>query len=382
MDVISRDARMQASRVEESQAITKESIRQMQEFVDGVDQKLQASYRNVHQGYPDATLERFLKARDGNVQKANKMLLDCLNWRVSNEIDNILAKPIEPKGLYDSIRNSQLIGVSGYCRKGRPVYAIGVGLSGYDKAQVDKYVQSHIQINEYRDRVLLPEASKRLGRPVGSCIKILDMTGLKLSALSRVKILTVISTVDDLNYPEKTDTYYIVNAPYVFTACWKAVKPLLQERTKKKVQVLKGCGREELLEVMDLSAIPLFARGNGTKDVNGSMGTLDCFSPNHKFHVDLWNYMKDQAEALAAVSARPQGSVHVTVPSWEEPEVGGSAEVVHMIEETMEKLAAEQNGKDPDQLLNGLSSLKMQDIPTGPKRSESLPNFPNQGTRY
>lgn len=133
---------------------------------------------------------------------------------------------------------------------------------------------------------------------------------------------------------------------------------------------------------MDLSAIPLFARGNGTKDVNGSMGTLDCFSPNHKFHVDLWNYMKDQAEALAAVSARPQGSVHVTVPSWEEPEVGGSAEVVHMIEETMEKLAAEQNGKDPDQLLNGLSSLKMQDIPTGPKRSESLPNFPNQGTRY
>ncbi|KAG6545428.1 hypothetical protein Mapa_013028 [Marchantia paleacea] len=382
MDVVSRDARMQTSRFEESHAITRESIRQMQEFVDGVDQKLQASYRNVHQGYPNATLERFLKARDGNVPKANKMLLDCLNWRVSNDIDNILAKPIEPKGLYDNIRNSQLIGVSGYCKKGRPVYAIGVGLSGYDKAQVDKYVQSHIQINEYRDRVLLPEATKRLGRPVGSCIKILDMTGLKLSALSRVKILTVISTVDDLNYPEKTDTYYIVNAPYVFTACWKAVKPLLQERTKKKVQVLKGCGRDELLEVMDLSAIPLFARGNGTKDVNGSLGTLDCFSPNHKFHVELWNYMKEQAEALAAVSARPQGSVHVTVPSLEEPEVGVSAEVVHMIEETMEKLAAEQNGKDPDQLLNGLSSLRMQDITTGPKRSESLPNLPNQSTRY
>lgn len=36
-----------------------------------------------------------------------------------------------------------------------------------------------------------------------------------------MQILTVISTVDDLNYPEKTDTYYIVNAPYVFTACWK-----------------------------------------------------------------------------------------------------------------------------------------------------------------
>lgn len=32
------------------------------------------------------------------------------------------------------------------------------------------------------------------------------------------------STIDDLNYPEKTDTYYIVNAPYIFSACWKVGK--------------------------------------------------------------------------------------------------------------------------------------------------------------
>lgn len=36
-----------------------------------------------------------------------------------------------------------------------------------------------------------------------------------------MQLLTVISTIDDLNYPEKTDTYYIVNAPYIFSACWK-----------------------------------------------------------------------------------------------------------------------------------------------------------------
>ena len=59
------------------------------------------------------------------------------------------------------------------------------------------------------------------GQHVEGCIKVLDMTGLRLSAFSRLKILTAIATVDDLNYPEKTDTYYIVNAPYVFSACWK-----------------------------------------------------------------------------------------------------------------------------------------------------------------
>ena len=93
-----------------------------------------------------------------------------------------------------------------------------------------------------------------------------------------MQLLTVISTIDDLNYPEKTDTYYIVNAPYIFSACWKVctnyksrifspfvffcfffeslmssclqvVKPLLQERTRRKIQVLQGCGKDELLKV-------------------------------------------------------------------------------------------------------------------------------------
>lgn len=98
--------------------------------------------------------------------------------------------------------------------------------------------------------------TEKFGRPVTTCVKVLDMTGLKLSALSQMKVcfmlfflkfhkifsitsvvsgnigwhdfcqyglqmLTSISTVDDLNYPEKTETYYVVNVPYIFSACWK-----------------------------------------------------------------------------------------------------------------------------------------------------------------
>ncbi|CAD6225980.1 unnamed protein product [Miscanthus lutarioriparius] len=91
------------------------------------------------------------------------MLMDCLNWRVQNEIDSVLA--------------------------GQPVYAFGVGLSTFDKASVNYYVQSHIQMNEYRDRVVLPAASKKFGRQINTCLKVMDMTGLKLSALSQIKIL-------------------------------------------------------------------------------------------------------------------------------------------------------------------------------------------------
>ncbi|KAJ9672433.1 hypothetical protein PVL29_025875 [Vitis rotundifolia] len=229
--------------------VNQEAVKQLQLLLGEVEEPLKNSFENVHQGYVWETLARFLKARDGNVPKAHKMLVDCLNWRIQNEIDNVLMKPILPPNLYRAVRDSQLTGLSGYTKEGLPVIAVGVGQSTFDKASVHCYVQSHIQMNEYRDRVVLPAATKKHGRYIGTCVKVLDMTGLKLSALNQIKLLTVISTIDDLNYPEKTDTYYIVNVPYIFSACWKVVKPLLQERTRRKVQVLQGCGRDELLKV-------------------------------------------------------------------------------------------------------------------------------------
>ncbi|CAI0374179.1 unnamed protein product [Linum tenue] len=298
---------------------SQDAIDQLRALMDQVDEPLKRTYQNVHQGYEVETLPRFLRAREWNVAKAHKMLVDCLNWRVQNEIDNILAKPIVPADHYRGVRDSQLIGMSGYSREGLPVFAIGVGLSTFDKASVHYYVQSHIQMNEYRDRVILPSASKKYGRPITTCIKVLDMTGLKLSALNQIKLMTVISTVDDLNYPEKTNTYYIVNAPYIFSACWKVVKPLLQERTRKKVQVLSGNGRDELLKIMDISSLPHFCKreGSGSSKNSSEKSSESCYSLDHPFHQQLYNYTKEQAAKSAPTGPIKQGSFHVRVP---EPE--------------------------------------------------------------
>ncbi|KAB2078542.1 hypothetical protein ES319_A06G170200v1 [Gossypium barbadense] len=307
--------------------VSQEAILELQALMDSVEEPLNITFQNVHQGFRAETLVRFLKAREWNVAKAHKMLVDCLHWRVQNTIDDILAKPIVPSELYGAVRDSQLIGMSGYSREGLPVFAIGVGLSTFDKASVHYYVQSHIQINEYRDRVILPSASKKHGRPITTCIKVLDMTGLKLSALSKIKLLTIISTIDDLNYPEKTNTYYIVNAPYIFSACWKVVKPLLQERTRKKIQVLPGCGRDELLKIMDIASLPHFCR----KDGSGSSRNAEnenCFSLDHPFHQQLYNYIKQQSLITEPAQPIKQGSFHVDLPkpAAEETEIAKSLE--------------------------------------------------------
>ncbi|PPD96772.1 hypothetical protein GOBAR_DD06178 [Gossypium barbadense] len=261
-----------------------EAINKFLSLMENVDEKMKNTFQNMHHGYPTEPLVRFLKARDWNVQKAHKM------------------KPIIPVDLYRAVRDSQLVGVSGYSK------------------EVNYYVQSHIQMNEYRDRVVLPTATEKYGRHISTCLKILDMTGLKLSALNQIKLLSTIATIDDLNYPEKTGTYYIVNVPYIFSACWKAVKPLLQERTKRKIQVLQGCGRDELLKIMDYSSLPHFCRKEGSGSGSGSSrnssnGTVDnCFSLDHTFHQQLYNYIKQQSTLIEASLPIRQGSVHVKFP--------------------------------------------------------------------
>ncbi|KAL8461697.1 hypothetical protein ACS0TY_032168 [Phlomoides rotata] len=305
----------------------------------------------MHQGHPHETLIRFLKARESNVTKAHKMLSDCLKWRVDNDIDGMLAKPIVPEELYRDIRDSQLVGLSGYTNEGLPIFALGVGLSTLDKASVHYYVQSHIQVNEYRDRVVLPAATKKYGRHISKCVKVLDMTGLKLSALNNIKLMTIISSIDDLNYPEKTLTYYIVNAPYIFSACWKVVKPLLQERTKRKINVLSGCGQDDLLKIMDYSSLPHFCR----KRSSGSSKHLEkyvesCFSLDHPFHQQMYDYIKKQFMVHKPVEPVKQGSVHVTLPEDADEE-----DIAKILESELEKY------EDLERSPESLKDLKISD---------------------
>ncbi|BAF08133.1 phosphatidylinositol/phosphatidylcholine transfer protein SFH2 isoform X1 [Oryza sativa Japonica Group] len=318
-------------------AASDDAVKQLALLMDQVEAPLRRTFQNVHQGYPKETLLRFLKAREWNVSKAHKMLVDSLNWRIQNEIDTVLERPIVPVDLYRSIRDSQLVGLSGYTKEGLPVFAVGVGQSTYDKASVHYYVQSHIQINEYRDRVILPMLTEKFGRPVTTCVKVLDMTGLKLSALSQMKMLTSISTVDDLNYPEKTETYYVVNVPYIFSACWKVVKPLLQERTKKKVKVLHGCGRDELLKIMDYSSLPHFCRREGSgSSKHSSTDADDCYSLDHPFHKELYGHIEELASCKELIK---MGSLHVSIP---EPDPD-DAKIVEVIQAEFQKIG-EQNG--------------------------------------
>ena len=43
----------------------------------------------------------------------------------------------------------------------------------------------------------------------------------------------------------------IVNAPWVFTGIWAVVKAFIDEKTRKKIQIIGGSYKKELLKYVD-----------------------------------------------------------------------------------------------------------------------------------
>jgi len=65
---------------------------------------------------------------------------------------------------------------------------------------------------------------------------------------------------------------YIVNAPYVFSACWTIVKGWLDEKTRKKITVMSNGHEKVLLEHVDESQLMEFLGGKNTAQLVDNSG--------------------------------------------------------------------------------------------------------------
>lgn len=71
------------------------------------------------------------------------------------------------------------------------------------------------------------------------------------------------------NYPENMGNMYVVNAPFVFSACWSVVKGFLDERTTQKIKIIGGSFQKPLLEMVDAANLPKFLGGECTCEKEG-----------------------------------------------------------------------------------------------------------------
>lgn len=66
---------------------------------------------------------------------------------------------------------------------------------------------------------------------------------------------------------------------------------------------------------MDSESLPHFCKREGSGSSRDSLDGVDCYSYDHPFHQQLYNYMKQQSLNQYSAGPRKQGSVHVDVPS-------------------------------------------------------------------
>jgi len=78
-------------------------------------------------------------------------------------------------------------------------------------------------------------------------IIVCDITGAGLGMINYISVIKQISSKGILYYPEITEKVILVNAGWIISTLWAAVRPFLPKRTKGKFKIL-GSSEAELEE--------------------------------------------------------------------------------------------------------------------------------------
>ncbi|XP_015191506.1 PREDICTED: SEC14-like protein 3 [Polistes dominula] len=188
----------------------------------------------------DQFLIRWLKARNWNVEAAEKMLRNSLKWRKQWEVDKLVEYD-EP----EVMKKYGPHGICGFDKEGSPVIVVIFGefdiygtLHVITKKQliktVIKYLERYVKIAD--------EQSKKHGFKAGQLTAIFDLEGFNLKPyLWRPATETILTCLQlyEANYPEILKVCYLINAPKVFSIGFSIAKKFLNDYTISKLHVFR-----------------------------------------------------------------------------------------------------------------------------------------------
>lgn len=133
----------------------------------------------------------------------------------------------------------------------------------------------------------MPASARTVGHPVETFCTILDLQGVSLSNFYRVKdYVSEASKIGQDRYPEIMGRFYIINAPWAFSAVWAMIKPWLDEVTVSKIEILGSAYKDKLLAQIPAENLP--------KDIGG---TCECSGGCSMSDAGPWKEAKEAKEA-------------------------------------------------------------------------------------
>jgi len=103
----------------------------------------------------------------------------------------------------------------------------------------------------------LPACSRAVGHPVETSCTILDLYNVSLTNFYRVKdYIIATAAIGQDRYPESMGKFYIINAPWAFSAVWSVIKPWLDEVTVGKIDIVGSAYKDKLLSQIPKENLP------------------------------------------------------------------------------------------------------------------------------
>ena len=102
-----------------------------------------------------------------------------------------------------------------------------------------------------------PACSRAAGHPVETSCTILDLAGVSLTNFYRVKDYVLqASSIGQDRYPETMGKFYIINAPWAFSAVWNIIKGWLDEVAVAKIDIIGSSYKDKLLAQIPVENLP------------------------------------------------------------------------------------------------------------------------------
>ncbi len=158
-------------------------------------------------------------------------------WRRVNNADNIVSSdcPNECR--------KQIAQINGVDKEGRPVAFVIAG-------RHDKNNRDISEINRFI--IYLIETIIKMSNPDEETYSIVfDLSSFSLQCMDFESVRLLIDILQ-VNYPDVLGRAYVVNSPFIFSACWSVIRPWLDPVTANKVLFVK---LDQLSEFIDAEHI-------------------------------------------------------------------------------------------------------------------------------
>ncbi|XP_038716601.1 phosphatidylinositol transfer protein 3-like isoform X2 [Tripterygium wilfordii] len=201
----------------------------------------------------DASISRYLRARNWNIKKATKMLKGTLKWRAEYKPEEIRWEEIACEGETGKICRTNFID-----KHGRTVLVMR------PSCQNTKSTKGQIRYLVY----CMENAILNLPAEQEQMVWLIDFHGFNLSHIS-VKVTKETAHVLQDHYPERLGVAILYNPPKFFEPFYTLVKPFLEPKTYNKVKFVYADDLNTMKIMEDLFNIDQLESAFGGKDTSG-----------------------------------------------------------------------------------------------------------------